>query len=120
MALSTNASANCTFQSGISNGNHLARATVLFKSIGYDAQPGLIVGVRLIPRFKRADEIFSIDGAPLALNHKLCRKVTELPGSASKLVPRFAKVLGEHAQSKGRAEETVILPERVSVLSTMT
>ncbi|CNI04319.1 Uncharacterised protein [Mycobacterium tuberculosis] len=79
MALSTNAScADCTFQSGIGNGDNLARATVLFKSIGYDAQPGLIVSVRFIPRFKRADEIFSIDGAPLALNHKLCRKVTEL------------------------------------------
>ena len=79
VTLSTNASCtDCTFQSGIGNGNNLARATVLLKGIGYDAQPSLIISVRLIPRFKRADEIFSIDGAPLALNHKLCRKVTEL------------------------------------------
>ena len=101
MALSTNASCtNCTFQSGISNGNNLTRATVLFKSIGYDAQPSLIISVRLIPRFKRADEIFSIDGAPLALNHKLCRQVTELARLSIKASTKVRQSIGESTHSR--------------------
>ena len=69
---------NGAIQNRISNGNNLARATVLFKSIGYDTQPSLIISVRLIPRFKRADEIFSINGSPLALSRKFRSKATEL------------------------------------------
>ena len=75
---------NGAIQNRISNGNNLTRATVLFKSIGYDAQPGLIVSVRVIPRFKRADEIFSINGSPLALSRKFRSKATELTGLSVK------------------------------------
>ena len=79
VALGANSSCtNGAIQNRISNGNNLTRATVLFKSIGYDAQPGLIISVRLIPRFKRADEIFSINGSPLALSRKFRSKATEL------------------------------------------
>ena len=101
MALSTNASCtNCTFQSGIGNGDNLTRATVLFKSIGYDTQPSLIISVRLIPRFKRADEIFSIDGAPLALNHKLCRKVTQLAGLSVKASTKVRQSIRESTHGR--------------------
>ena len=101
VALSTNTScADCTFQSRIGNGNNLARATVLLKSIGYDTQPGLIVGVRLIPCFKRADEIFSIDGAPLALNHKLCGKVTQLARLSIKASTKVRQSIRERAHGR--------------------
>ena len=75
------ANSSCTngaIQNRISDGNNLTRATVLFKSIGYDTQPSLIVSVRLIPRFKRADEIFSVNGSPLALSRKFRSKTAEL------------------------------------------
>ena len=75
---------NGAIQNRISDGNNLTRATVLFKGIGYDAQPGLIVSVRLIPRFKRANEIFSVNGSPLALSRKFRSKATELTGLSVK------------------------------------
>ena len=86
---------NGAIQNRISDGNNLTRATVLFKSIGYDAQPSLIVSVRLIPRFKCADEIFSVNGSPLALSRKFRSKATELTRLSVKASTKVRQSIGE-------------------------
>ena len=91
---------NGAIQNRISDGNNLTRATVLFKSIGYDTQPSLIISVRLIPRFKRADEIFSINGSPLALSRKFRSEATELTGLSIKASTKVRQSIGESTHGR--------------------
>ena len=101
VTLSTHTSCtDCTFQSGIGNGNNLARATVLLKGIGYDTQPSLIISVRLIPRFKRANEIFSVNGSPLTLSRKLRSKTAELTGLSVKAITKVRQGIRESTHGR--------------------
>ena len=100
VTLSTGTScADCTFQSGIGNGNNLARATVLLKGIGYDAQPGFILGVRLFPCFKSINKTFSVNSSPLALIRKVRSKSTNV-GLRFKLSAEIFQSLREIPDSR--------------------
>ena len=101
VTLSTDTSCtDCTFQSEIGNGNNLARATVLLKGIGYDAQPGFILGVRLFPCFKSSNKIFSINSSPLALIRKVRCKFTNIVGLRFKLGAEIFQGLREIPNSR--------------------
>ena len=121
MTLSANTScADCTFQSRIGNGNNLTRATVLLKGIGYDTQPSLIISVRLIPRFKRANKIFSINGSPLALSRKLRSKTAELTRLSIKASTKVCQSIRERAHGRRARRRNSHAPRTSPSALTMT
>ena len=76
---------NCIAQCLIRDGANLTIAAGLFEGIGYNTQPGLIIGVRLIPLFKGGDQTFSINGSPLTFSRKVRSKTTNIAGLRAKL-----------------------------------
>ena len=62
----------------IRDGANLTIAAGLLKGIGYNTQPGLIVGVRLIPLFEGGNQTSSINGSPLTFSREVRSKVTNL------------------------------------------
>ena len=69
----------------IRDGANLTIAAGLFEGIGYNTQPGLIVGVRLIPLFEGGDQTFSINSSPLTFSRKFRSKTTNLAWLRTKL-----------------------------------
>ena len=69
----------------IRDGANLTIAAGLFEGIGYNTQPGLIIGVRLIPLFEGGDQTSSINGSPLTFSRKVRSKATNIAGLRVKL-----------------------------------
>ena len=84
----------------IRDGANLTIAAGLFEGIGYDAQPGLIIGVRLIPFFEGGNQTFSINSSPLALSRKLRSKATNIAGLRAKLSTEIFQGLREVPNSR--------------------
>ena len=91
---------NCIAQCLIRDGANLALTTSLFEGIGYNTQPGLIIGVRLIPLLKSGNKTFSINSSPLALIRKVRSKATNMTGLSVKASAKVSQGIRESTHGR--------------------